>query len=107
MRIRIQLAKILQIRIRNFACEKKTFLQVWSESHHYWLDGLALVSRAEELVCREEEEEAGATHQERLTGALTILHRGIATLTAATTPQHPLTFQIQFLRCRAAVLQVL
>jgi hypothetical protein len=67
---------------------------------------LALVSRAEELVCREEEEEGGATHQERLTGALTILHRGIATLTAATTPQHPLTFQIQFLRCRAAVLQV-
>jgi len=75
---------------------------VWSESHHYWLGGLALVSGAEELVCREEEE----GQQERLTGALTTLHRGIATLTAATTAQHPLTFQIQFLRCRAAVLQV-
>ncbi len=81
--------------------------QVSSESHHYWLEGLALISRAEELVSREEEEDgAGGGQQERLTSALTTLHRGIATLTAASTAQHNLAFHIQFLRCRAAVLQV-
>ena len=81
-----------------------------TESHHYWLEALALVSGAEELVSRSEEDGNGGTkgggQQERLTSALTALHRGIATLTAASTAQHNFAFQIQFLRCRAAVLQV-
>ena len=77
--------------------------KVGKESQHYWLSSMQLFSLGEEILAKQDSK----TLQEKLTSAGTVFQRGLTCLRAGSSAQQPLTFKIEFIKCRIQYLQVL
>ncbi|KAM4694086.1 integrator complex subunit 7 [Discoglossus pictus] len=78
--------------------------QVASEHFYFWLNSLKEFSMAEQCLSVLEEND----HSNALTAiadSLKSYHKGIASLTAASTPMNPLSFQCEFVKLRIDLLQ--
>ncbi|XP_061741745.1 integrator complex subunit 7 isoform X2 [Nerophis ophidion] len=80
--------------------------RVASEHFYFWLNSLKEFSQAEQcLTHMEDGDYSGA--MSAITEALRSYQKGIASLTAASTPLNPLTFQCDFIKLRIDTLQAL
>ncbi|XP_053314662.1 integrator complex subunit 7 [Spea bombifrons] len=78
--------------------------QVASEHFYFWLNSLKELSTAEErLTALQEDDYSSALSC--ISESLKSYHKGIASLTAASTPMNPLSFQCEFVKLRIDVLQ--
>jgi len=77
----------------------------WAQSDvgYYWIQGLALLSQAEDILVMT----STLSLQERLATSLTLFHRAISSLRCASTTTSPLSFQLEFVTCRVEVVTVL
>ncbi|CAH2002514.1 unnamed protein product [Acanthoscelides obtectus] len=76
--------------------------QVSLEHFHFWLMCLKEMSEAEMLLCENDE-----TLVNRLDKAIIHYNKAAAALKAASTPQHNLTFQAEYMKIRTEFLQCL
>ncbi|XP_063299923.1 integrator complex subunit 7 isoform X2 [Pelobates fuscus] len=77
--------------------------QVASEHFYFWLNSLKEFSLAEQsLTVLEEDDYSSALSS--IADALKSYHKGIASLTAASTPMNPLSFQCEFVKLRIDLL---
>ena len=74
-----------------------------SDSVYSWLEGLTLLSQAENTLTMT----STMGLQERLTSALTEYHRAVSSLRCASSSNNPLSFQLEFVNCRIAMVTVL
>ena len=77
--------------------------QVWNEPQFYWLQALELLSQGEQILAQQD----NRFLQEKLLQAASVFERGLVALRAASTAAKPLTFQLEFVRCRILYLKVL
>ncbi|CAG9865045.1 unnamed protein product [Phyllotreta striolata] len=77
--------------------------QVSSEHFHFWLMCLKELSEAESQLCPQ----AAAPLINRLDAAIIHYNKAVAALKAASTPQHNLLFQAEYMKIRAEYLQCL
>eukprot|EP00092_Neocalanus_flemingeri_P013580 GFUD01014645.1.p1 GENE.GFUD01014645.1~~GFUD01014645.1.p1 ORF type:complete len:959 (-),score=367.80 GFUD01014645.1:93-2969(-) len=77
----------------------------WAQSDvgYCWLQGLALLSQAEDTLVMT----STLSLQERLATSLTLFHRAVSSLRCASTTTSPLSFQLEFVTCRVEVVTVL
>ncbi|XP_041069699.1 integrator complex subunit 7 [Carcharodon carcharias] len=78
--------------------------QVASEHFYFWLNSLKEFSKAEQCLADLQESESSVALA-CIAEALKYYQRGIASLTAASTPSNPLTFQCEFVKLRIDMLQ--
>ncbi|XP_006888025.1 PREDICTED: integrator complex subunit 7-like isoform X1 [Elephantulus edwardii] len=78
--------------------------QVASEHFYFWLNSLKEFSHAEQCLT-ELQEENYSSALSCIAESLKFYHKGIASLTAASTPLNPLSFQCEFVKLRIDLLQ--
>lgn len=78
--------------------------QVASEHFYFWLNSLKEFSHAEQCLTGLQEESFSSALS-CIAESLKFYHKGIASLTAASTPLNPLTFQCEFVKLRIDLLQ--
>ncbi|XP_004626903.1 integrator complex subunit 7 isoform X1 [Octodon degus] len=78
--------------------------QVASEHFYFWLNSLKEFSHAEQCLTGLQEENYSSALS-CIAEALKYYHKGIASLTAASTPLNPLSFQCEFVKLRIDLLQ--
>uniref|UniRef100_S4RCB0 Integrator complex subunit 7 n=1 Tax=Petromyzon marinus TaxID=7757 RepID=S4RCB0_PETMA len=78
--------------------------EVASEHFYFWLGGLEQLSRGEQCLAAVRDDDPG-TALGCLSRALVSYQRGLASLTAASTPQNPLVFQCEYAKLRASSMQ--
>ncbi|XP_068089036.1 integrator complex subunit 7 [Hyperolius riggenbachi] len=78
--------------------------QVASEHFYFWLNSLKEFSLAEQCLTQLQEDEVGSALSS-IADSLKSYHKGIASLTAASTPMNPLSFQCEFVKLRIDLLQ--
>lgn len=78
--------------------------QVASEHFYFWLNSLKEFSHAEQCLAGLEEENYSSALS-CIAESLKFYHKGIASLTAASTPLNPLSFQCEFVKVRIDLLQ--
>ncbi|NXF24579.1 INT7 protein, partial [Rhodinocichla rosea] len=78
--------------------------QVASEHFYFWLNSLKEFSQAEQCLTGLQEESSSSALS-CIAEALKSYHKGIASLTAASTPLNPLSFQCGFVKLRIDLLQ--
>lgn len=78
--------------------------QVASEHFYFWLNSLKEFSHAEQCLT-ELQEENYSSALSCIAECLKFYHKGIASLTAASTPLNPLSFQCEFVKLRIDLLQ--
>ncbi|NWT83713.1 INT7 protein, partial [Lanius ludovicianus] len=78
--------------------------QVASEHFYFWLNSLKEFSHAEQCLTGLQEDNYSSTLS-CIAEALKSYHKGIASLTAASTPLNPLSFQCGFVKLRIDLLQ--
>jgi integrator complex subunit 7 len=78
--------------------------QVASEHFYFWLNSLKEFSHAEQCLTGLQEENYSSTLS-CIAESLKFYHKGIASLTAASTPLNPLSFQCEFVKLRIDLLQ--
>ncbi|XP_048392416.1 integrator complex subunit 7 isoform X2 [Stegostoma tigrinum] len=78
--------------------------QVASEHFYFWINSLKEFSRAEQCLAGLQDSESSVALA-CIAEALKYYQRGIASLTAASTPSNPLTFQCEFVKLRIDMLQ--
>uniref|UniRef100_G1SLA6 Integrator complex subunit 7 n=1 Tax=Oryctolagus cuniculus TaxID=9986 RepID=G1SLA6_RABIT len=78
--------------------------QVASEHFYFWLNSLKEFSHAEQCLTGLEEENYSSALS-CIAESLKFYHKGIASLTAASTPLNPLSFQCEFVKVRIDLLQ--
>uniref|UniRef100_A0A8D0PDX8 Integrator complex subunit 7 n=2 Tax=Sus scrofa TaxID=9823 RepID=A0A8D0PDX8_PIG len=78
--------------------------QVASEHLHFWLNSLKEFSHAEQCLTGLQEDDASSALS-CIAESLKFYHKGIASLTAASTPLNPLSFQCEFIKLRIDLLQ--
>uniref|UniRef100_A0A8D1CWT9 Integrator complex subunit 7 n=1 Tax=Sus scrofa TaxID=9823 RepID=A0A8D1CWT9_PIG len=78
--------------------------QVASEHLHFWLNSLKEFSHAEQCLTGLQENDASSALS-CIAESLKFYHKGIASLTAASTPLNPLSFQCEFIKLRIDLLQ--
>ncbi|KAG9484611.1 hypothetical protein GDO78_010148 [Eleutherodactylus coqui] len=78
--------------------------QVASEHFYFWLNSLKEFSLAEQCLTRLQEDDVGLALS-AIADSLKSYHKGIASLTAASTPMNPLSFQCDFVKLRIDLLQ--
>ncbi|XP_073528083.1 integrator complex subunit 7 isoform X2 [Phyllobates terribilis] len=78
--------------------------QVASEHFYFWLNSLKEFSLAEQCLTRLQEDDIGLALS-AIADSLKSYHKGIASLTAASTPMNPLSFQCEFVKLRIDLLQ--
>ncbi|XP_075781263.1 integrator complex subunit 7 isoform X2 [Pelodiscus sinensis] len=78
--------------------------QVASEHFYFWLNSLKEFSHAEQCLTGLQEEDYSSALA-CIAESLKSYHKGIASLTAASTPLNPLSFQCGFVKLRIDVLQ--
>ncbi|XP_069464627.1 integrator complex subunit 7 isoform X2 [Ambystoma mexicanum] len=78
--------------------------QVASEHFYFWLNSLKEFSHAEQCLTALQEEDYGLALS-CIADSLKSYHKGIASLTAASTPLNPLGFQCEFVKLRIDLLQ--
>ncbi|KAM6218348.1 integrator complex subunit 7 [Rhynchocyon petersi] len=78
--------------------------QVASEHFYFWLNSLKEFSHAEQCLTGLQEENYSSALS-YIAEALKFYHKGIASLTAASTPLNPLSFQCEFVKLRIDLLQ--
>ena len=74
-----------------------------SDTVYSWLEGLALVAGAENTLVMT----TTMSLMERLTTSLDMFHRAMSSLRCATTTNLPLSFQLEFVKCRVAMVSVM
>eukprot|EP00090_Calanus_glacialis_P010805 TRINITY_DN19273_c0_g1_i1.p1 TRINITY_DN19273_c0_g1~~TRINITY_DN19273_c0_g1_i1.p1 ORF type:complete len:960 (-),score=369.63 TRINITY_DN19273_c0_g1_i1:206-3085(-) len=74
-----------------------------SDTGYCWLQGLSLLSQAENTLVMT----STLSLQERLATSLTLFHRAMSSLRCSSTASSPLTFQLEFVTCRIEVVTVL
>ena len=89
----------------NLAADLFTEIAQYAESDtiYSWLDGLALLSQAENTLVRT----TTTSLQDRLTASLNFFHRAMSSLRCATSSNNSLAFQLEFVSCRLEVVTVL
>lgn len=80
--------------------------RVASEHFYFWLNSLKEFSQAEQCLSGLEDRDYSAA-MSAIAEALRSYQKGIASLTAASTPLSPLTFQCEFVKLRIDTLQAL
>ncbi|KAJ8391516.1 hypothetical protein AAFF_G00088380 [Aldrovandia affinis] len=80
--------------------------RVASEHFYFWLNSLKEFSQAEQCLSRLEDGNYSGV-MTAIAEALRSYQKGIASLTAASTPLSPLAFQCEFVKLRIAMLQAL
>ncbi|KAG5846319.1 hypothetical protein ANANG_G00113680 [Anguilla anguilla] len=80
--------------------------RVASEHFYFWLNSLKEFSQAEQCLSRLQDRQYSAA-MAAIAEALRAYQKGIASLTAASTPLSPLSFQCEFVKLRIATLQAL
>uniref|UniRef100_A0A667Y3N1 Integrator complex subunit 7 n=1 Tax=Myripristis murdjan TaxID=586833 RepID=A0A667Y3N1_9TELE len=80
--------------------------RVASEHFYFWLNSLKEFSQAEQCLSHVEDGDYSAA-MSAIAEALRSYQKGIASLTAASTPLSPLTFQCEFVKLRIDTLQAL
>ncbi|KAM4601317.1 integrator complex subunit 7 [Polymixia lowei] len=80
--------------------------RVASEHFYFWLNSLKEFSQAEQCLTHVEDGDYSAA-MSAIADALRSYQKGIASLTAASTPLSPLTFQCEFVKLRIDTLQAL
>ncbi|XP_042537917.1 integrator complex subunit 7 isoform X1 [Dipodomys spectabilis] len=78
--------------------------QVASEHFYFWLNSLKEFSHAEQCLAGLQEENYSSALS-CIADSLKFYHKGIASLTAASTPLNPLSFQCEFVKLRIDLLQ--
>ncbi|KAM6166508.1 integrator complex subunit 7 isoform 4-T4 [Erethizon dorsatum] len=78
--------------------------QVASEHFYFWLNSLKEFSRAEQCLTGLQEDNYSSALS-CIAESLKYYHKGIASLTAASTPLNPLSFQCEFVKLRIDLLQ--
>ncbi|XP_019491002.1 PREDICTED: integrator complex subunit 7 [Hipposideros armiger] len=78
--------------------------QVASEHFYFWLNSLKEFSHAEQCLTGLQEENYSSALS-CIAECLKFYHKGIASLTAASTPLNPLSFQCEFVKLRIDLLQ--
>ncbi|XP_013375630.1 PREDICTED: integrator complex subunit 7 isoform X2 [Chinchilla lanigera] len=78
--------------------------QVASEHFYFWLNSLKEFSHAEQCLTGLQEENYSSALS-CIAESLKYYHKGIASLTAASTPLNPLSFQCEFVKLRIDLLQ--
>ncbi|XP_036871169.1 integrator complex subunit 7 [Manis javanica] len=78
--------------------------QVASEHFYFWLNSLKEFSHAEQRLTGLQEENYSSALS-CIAESLKFYHKGIASLTAASTPLNPLSFQCEFVKLRIDLLQ--
>lgn len=78
--------------------------QVASEHFYFWLNSLKEFSLAEQCLTQLQEDDIGLALS-AIADSLKSYHKGIASLTAASTPMNPLSFQCEFVKLRIDLLQ--
>ncbi|XP_010947781.1 integrator complex subunit 7 isoform X2 [Camelus ferus] len=78
--------------------------QVASEHFYFWLNSLKEFSHAEQCLTGLQEESYSSALS-CIAESLKFYHKGIASLTAASTPLNPLSFQCEFVKLRIDLLQ--
>ncbi|XP_037353468.1 integrator complex subunit 7 [Talpa occidentalis] len=78
--------------------------QVASEHFYFWLNGLKEFSQAEQCLTGLQEGKYSSALS-CIAESLKFYHKGIASLTAASTPLNPLSFQCEFVKLRIDLLQ--
>eukprot|EP00071_Canis_lupus_P043026 XP_022276583.1 integrator complex subunit 7 isoform X2 [Canis lupus familiaris] len=78
--------------------------QVASEHFYFWLNSLKEFSQAEQCLTGLQEENYSSALS-CIAESLKFYHKGIASLTAASTPLNPLSFQCEFVKLRIDLLQ--
>ncbi|KAJ6666941.1 hypothetical protein lerEdw1_018943 [Lerista edwardsae] len=78
--------------------------QVASEHFYFWLNSLKEFSHAEQCLTGLQEDDYSSALSS-IAESLRSYHKGIASLTAASTPLNPLSFQCGFVKLRIDVLQ--
>lgn len=78
--------------------------QVASEHFYFWLNSLKEFSHAEQCLTGLQEENYSSALS-CIAESLKFYHKGIASLTAASTPLNPLSFQCEFVKLRIDLLQ--
>ncbi|XP_066888213.1 integrator complex subunit 7 isoform X2 [Kogia breviceps] len=78
--------------------------QVASEHFYFWLNSLKEFSHAEQCLTGLQEENY-CSALSCIAESLKFYHKGIASLTAASTPLNPLSFQCEFVKLRIDLLQ--
>ncbi|XP_038616678.1 integrator complex subunit 7 [Tachyglossus aculeatus] len=78
--------------------------QVASEHFYFWLNSLKEFSHAEQCLTGLQEEDYSSALS-CIAESLKFYHKGIASLTAASTPLNPLSFQCEFVKLRIDLLQ--
>nr|XP_023397402.1 integrator complex subunit 7 isoform X3 [Loxodonta africana] len=78
--------------------------QVASEHFYFWLNSLKEFSQAEQCLTGLQEEDCSSALS-CIAESLKFYHKGIASLTAASTPLNPLSFQCEFVKLRIDLLQ--
>ncbi|KAM4814926.1 integrator complex subunit 7 isoform 1-T1 [Thomomys bottae] len=78
--------------------------QVASEHFYFWLNSLKEFSHAEQCLTGLQEENYSSALS-CIADSLKFYHKGIASLTAASTPLNPLSFQCEFVKLRIDLLQ--
>ncbi|KAM5239122.1 integrator complex subunit 7 isoform 3-T3 [Ctenodactylus gundi] len=78
--------------------------QVASEHFYFWLNSLKEFSHAEQCLTGLQEENYSSALA-CIAESLKYYHKGIASLTAASTPLNPLSFQCEFVKLRIDLLQ--
>ncbi|KAF6074740.1 integrator complex subunit 7 [Phyllostomus discolor] len=78
--------------------------QVASEHFYFWLNSLKEFSHAEQCFTGLQEENYSSALS-CIAESLKFYHKGIASLTAASTPLNPLSFQCEFVKLRIDLLQ--
>ena len=71
-----------------------------SDTSFAWLEGLGLLSSAEDTLVMT----TTSSLQDRLSASLNLFHRALSSLRCAATPGLPLTFQLEMVRCRTAMV---
>ncbi|XP_063774317.1 integrator complex subunit 7 isoform X2 [Pseudophryne corroboree] len=77
---------------------------VASEHFYFWLNSLKEFSLAEQCLTLLQEDDIGCALTS-IADSLKSYHKGIASLTAASTPMNPLSFQCEFVKLRIDLLQ--
>ena len=71
-----------------------------SDTSFAWLEGLGLLSSAEDTLVMT----TTSSLQDRLSASLDLFHRALSSLRCAATPSLPLSFQLEMVRCRTAMV---
>jgi len=77
--------------------------EVWSEGNHFWISSLEQFARGEEILAKQD----NRSLQDKLNQAMNVFQQGLTSLRAASSNQQPLSFKLQFIKCRIQYLKVL